>query len=134
LTQDPAPRLSANPPCLTQSRRRLKTILQEKQNGQPREELTLQPEKQTFGSNLANLPPVIFKCKFKVNCDAKSTSYDIILGCNAMKELQFDLLYSENVPKIRFKQEVEIDCKPRGFWSRSRLYQVYFASSPTVYY
>jgi hypothetical protein len=25
-----------------------------------------------------------------------------------MKELQFDLLYSENVPKIRLKQEVEI--------------------------
>jgi hypothetical protein len=33
LTQDPAPRLSANPLCLTQSRRRLKRILQEKQNG-----------------------------------------------------------------------------------------------------
>ncbi len=28
-------------------------------NGQPREELTLQPEKQTFGSNLQNLPPVV---------------------------------------------------------------------------
>jgi hypothetical protein len=32
-----------------------------------------------------------------------------------MKELQFDLLYSENIPKIWFKQEVEIDCKPCGF-------------------
>jgi hypothetical protein len=39
LTEDPAPQLSANPLCLTQSRRRLKTILWEKQNGQPREEL-----------------------------------------------------------------------------------------------
>ncbi len=57
-TQDPAPRLSANPPCLTQSRRRFKMILQEKQNGQPREELTSQLEKQTFGSNLPSLPPV----------------------------------------------------------------------------
>jgi hypothetical protein len=54
-----------------------------------------------------------------INRDAKSASYDIILGRDAMKELQFDLLYSENVPKIQFEQEVEIDCKPRGFWSRS---------------
>ena len=50
-----------------------------------------------------------------------------------MKELQFDLLYSENIPKIRFKQEVEIDCKPRGFWSRPHLCQVYFeARQPTI--
>jgi hypothetical protein len=40
---------------------------------------------------------------------------DIILGCDAMKELQFDVLYHENIPKIRFEQEVKIDCKPRGF-------------------
>jgi hypothetical protein len=58
-THDPAPLLSVNKPCLTQSRRRLKMIIQEKQNGQPRDELTLQPEKQTFGSNLLNLPPVV---------------------------------------------------------------------------
>jgi hypothetical protein len=69
LTQDPAPRLSVNPPCLTQSRRRLKMILWEKQNEQPREELTLQLEKQTFGSNLANLPPVV--C---ANTSSKSTA------------------------------------------------------------
>jgi hypothetical protein len=68
-----------NPLCLTQSRRRLKVILQEKQNEQPRNELMSQQEKQTFGSNL------LFKHKFKVNIDAKSESYDIILGCNAMK-------------------------------------------------
>jgi hypothetical protein len=43
-----------------------------------------------------------------------------------MKELQFDLLYSENIPKIRFEQEVEIDCKPHAFWSRLRLHQVDF--------
>jgi hypothetical protein len=43
-----------------------------------------------------------------------------------MKQLQFDLLYSENIPKIWFKQEVKIDCKHRGFWSRPRLHQVYF--------
>jgi hypothetical protein len=61
----------------------------------------------------------LFKHKFKVNCNAKSATYDIILGCNAMKELQFDLLYSKNLPKVRFEQEVEIDCKPRGFWSCS---------------
>jgi hypothetical protein len=42
-----------------------------------------------------------------------------------MKELRFDLLYSENIPKIRFEQDVEIDCKPRGFWSRPCLHQVY---------
>jgi hypothetical protein len=30
----------------------------------------------------------------------RAPSYDIILGYNAMKELQFDLLYSENIPKI----------------------------------
>jgi hypothetical protein len=64
-------------------------------------------------------PSRLFKHKFKVDRDTKSASYDIILGRDAMKELQFDLLYSENVPKIRFEQEVEIDCKPRGFWSRS---------------
>jgi hypothetical protein len=63
-------------------------------------------------------PSRLFKHKFKVDRDAKSASYDIILGRNAMKELQFNLLYSENIPKIRFEQEVEIDCKPRGFWSR----------------
>jgi hypothetical protein len=71
-------------------------------------------------------PSHLFKHKFKVDRDAKSASYDIILGRNAMKELQFNLLYSENVPKIRFEQEVEIDCKPHGFWSGSRLHQVYF--------
>jgi hypothetical protein len=43
-----------------------------------------------------------------------------------MKECQFNLLYSENLPKIRFEQEVVIDCKPCGFWSRPRLHQVYF--------
>jgi hypothetical protein len=37
-------------------------------------------------------PSYLFKHKFKVDCDAKSTSYDIILGHNAMKELQFNLL------------------------------------------
>jgi hypothetical protein len=45
-------------------------------------------------------PSRLFKHKFKVDRDAKSASYDIILRCNAMKELQFDLLYSENVSKI----------------------------------
>jgi hypothetical protein len=45
-------------------------------------------------------PSRLFKHKFKVDRDAKSTSYDIILGRDAMKELQFNLLYSENVPKI----------------------------------
>jgi hypothetical protein len=49
-----------------------------------------------------------------------------------MKELQFDLLYSENVPKIRFVQEVEIDCKPRGFWSCPRLHQVYFQTQQST--
>jgi hypothetical protein len=69
-------------------------------------------------------PSHLFKHKLKVDRDAKSASYDIILGRDAMKELQFDLLYSENIPKMRFEQEVEIDCKPCGFWSRSRLQQV----------
>jgi hypothetical protein len=77
-------------------------------------------------------PSRLFKHKFKVDSDAKSTSYDIILGCNAMKELQFNLLYSENIPKIRFEQEVEIDCKPRGFWSCSRLHQVYFQAQQST--
>jgi hypothetical protein len=45
-------------------------------------------------------PSRLFKHKFKVDRDAKSASYNIILGRNAMKELQFDLLYSENIPKI----------------------------------
>ncbi len=71
-------------------------------------------------------PSLLFKHKFKVDRDAKSASYDIILGCGTMKELQFDLLYSENIPKIRFEQEVEIDCKPHAFWSRLRLHQVDF--------
>jgi hypothetical protein len=73
-----------------------------------------------------------FKHKFKVDCDAKSASYDIILGHDAMKELQFDLLYSENVPKIQFEQEVEIDCKPHGFWSHPCLYQVYFQTQQST--
>jgi hypothetical protein len=77
-------------------------------------------------------PSRLFKHKFKVDRDAKSASYNIILGRNAMKELQFDLLYSENVPKIRFEQEVEIDCKPHGFWSRSRLHQVYFQAQQST--
>ena len=77
-------------------------------------------------------PSRLFKHKFKVDRDAKSASYDIILGRDAMKELQFDLLYSENIPKIRFEQEVEIDCKPRGFWSRSRLHQVYFQAQQST--
>jgi hypothetical protein len=72
------------------------------------------------------VPSHLFKHKFKVDCNTKSASYDIILGCNAMKQLQFDLLYSENIPKIRFKQEVKIDCKHRGFWSHPCLHQVYF--------
>jgi hypothetical protein len=33
LTQDPVFQLSVNPPCLTQSRRKSKMILQERQNG-----------------------------------------------------------------------------------------------------
>jgi hypothetical protein len=134
LTQDPAPQLAANPLCLTQSRRKLNLILQEKQNGQPREELMLQQEKQTFGSSLPNLPPVAccFKHKFKVDRNAKSASYNIILGCNAIKELPFDLLYSKNVPKIQFKQEVKIDCKPRGFWSRPHFHQVYFQTQQST--
>jgi hypothetical protein len=77
-------------------------------------------------------PSHLFKHKFKVDRDAKSASYDIILGRDAMKELQFDLLYSENIPKIRFEQEVEIDCKPRGFWSCSRLHQVYFQAQQST--
>jgi hypothetical protein len=77
-------------------------------------------------------PSCLFKHKFKVDRDAKSASYDIILGCNAMKELQFDLLYSENVPKTRFEQEVEIDCKPRGFWSCPCLHQVYFQTQQST--
>jgi hypothetical protein len=62
-------------------------ILQEKQNGQPREELKLQPEKQTFDSNLMSLPPVACSNshKIKVGGDDKSTSYNVILGCNAMQ-------------------------------------------------
>jgi hypothetical protein len=42
-------------------------------------------------------------CLFKQNSQltaAKSASYDIILGHDAMKELQVNLLYSENVPNI----------------------------------
>jgi hypothetical protein len=42
----------------------------------------------------------LFKHKFKVDCNARSASYDIILVCVTMKELEFDLLYSENIPKI----------------------------------
>jgi hypothetical protein len=102
-------------------------ILQEKQNGQPREELI------NIWFQLTEFAPSrLFKHKFKVDRDTKSASYDIILGCDAMKELQFDLLYSENIPKIRFKQEVEIDCKPRGFWSGSRLHQVYFQAQQST--
>jgi hypothetical protein len=63
-------------------------------------------------------PSRLLKQKFKVDRNTKSASYNIIIGRNVMKELQFDLLYSE--------QEVEIDCKPRGFWSCSQLHQVYF--------
>jgi hypothetical protein len=63
-------------------------------------------------------PSYLFKHKFQVDHDAKSASYDIILQCDAMKELQFNLLYSENVPKIQFKQEVEIDCKPQTYTKR----------------
>jgi hypothetical protein len=70
--------------------------------------------------------------KFKVNRDAKKASYDIILGCNAMKKLQFNLLYSENIPKIRFEQEVKIHCKPRGFWSHLHLHQVYFQAQQST--
>jgi hypothetical protein len=64
-------------------------------------------------------PSRLFKHDFKADRNAKSASHNIILGRDAMKELQFDLLYSENVPKIQLKQEVEIDCKPHGFWSCS---------------
>jgi hypothetical protein len=49
-----------------------------------------------------------------------------------MKELPFDLLYSKNVPKIQFKQEVKIDCKPRGFWSRLHFHQVYFQTQQST--
>jgi hypothetical protein len=45
-------------------------------------------------------PSPLFKHKFKVDCNARSASYDIILVCVTMKELEFDLLYSENIPKI----------------------------------
>jgi hypothetical protein len=45
-------------------------------------------------------PSRLFKRNFKVDRNAKSASYDIIIGRDTMKELQFDLLYSENIPKI----------------------------------
>jgi hypothetical protein len=78
-------------------------------------------------------PSCLFmKHKFKVDCDAKSASYDIILGCDTMKELQFDLLYSEKIPKIHFEEEVKIDCKPSGFWSCPHLNQVYFQAQQST--
>jgi hypothetical protein len=49
-----------------------------------------------------------------------------------MKELQFDLLYSEIIPKIWFEQEVEIDCKPCGFWSCLCLHQKYFQTKQST--
>jgi hypothetical protein len=49
-----------------------------------------------------------------------------------MKELQFNLFYSENVPKIQFEQEVETDCKHRGFWSHPRFRQVYFQTEQST--
>ena len=52
-------------------------------------------------------PSRLFKHKLKVNCNTKNASYNIILGCNAMRKLQFDLLYSKTIPKIQFEQEVE---------------------------
>jgi hypothetical protein len=45
-------------------------------------------------------PSRLFKHKFKVDRNAKSASYNIILGHDTMKELQFNLLYSENIPEI----------------------------------
>jgi hypothetical protein len=49
-----------------------------------------------------------------------------------MKELQLDLLHSENISKIWIKQEVKIHCKPRGFWSRPRLHQIYFQTQQST--
>jgi hypothetical protein len=71
----------------------------------------------------------LFKHKFKADRDAKNASYNIILGCNAMKELEFNLLYSENIPKILFEQEVKIDCKSGHVCAFTK-----YTSSPTVYY
>jgi hypothetical protein len=45
-------------------------------------------------------PSQVFKHKFKVDQMPRVPSYEIILGWDAMKELQFDLLHSENIPKI----------------------------------
>jgi hypothetical protein len=62
----------------------------------------------------------------------RAPSYDIILGWDAMKELQFDLLHSENRPKIRIKQEVKIHCKPCGFWSHLHLHHIYFQTQQST--
>ncbi len=80
-------------------------------------------------------PSCLFKHTFKVDRNAKNASYNIILGHDAMKELQFDLLCSENIPKIQFKQEVEMDCKPCGFWSpHPHLHQVHFQTQQSTSY
>jgi hypothetical protein len=40
---------------------------------------------------------------------------------------------SSKVPKIHFKQEVKIDCKPHGFWSRLHFHQVYFQTQQSTF-
>jgi hypothetical protein len=77
-------------------------------------------------------PSRLFKHKFKVDRDAKSVSYDIILGRDAMKELQFNLLYSENVPRSDLSKKLKLIASLVASGHAHDFTSI--LSSPTVYY
>jgi hypothetical protein len=75
----------------------------------------LQQEKQTFGSNSPNLP----QSSVQIQVQSRQWCQEHILRHHPWMQGNERTL-------IWFKQEVEIDCKPRGFWSHLCLHQVYF--------
>ena len=72
-----------------------------------------------------------FKHSFKIDETPKPSknAYDIILGCDLMRSLNLDVLFSTDIPMITTDGENSIECKPRGYWTRPSLRHLFYQST-----
>ena len=63
-------------------------------------------------------PNCNFKHSFKIDEMPKPSknAYDIILGCDLMRSMNLDVLFSTDIPMITMDGENSIECKPHGYW------------------
>jgi transposase InsO family protein len=69
-----------------------------------------------------------FKHTFKIDTTTSNTNYDIILGRDLFQTLKLDLIWSEDIPCIEF-QDQRINMKPRGFWTRNNLREMFYTTT-----